>query len=200
MSISAGTRTVALCVALAAALAGCHSTPPTTDSPTPHVTPSPTSTPSVTSTTPSASPTPTEPWAAPADWQPISPESAGVDISTALDVWGAWELPNGALASIVEVPNDAHTTDPNAYFDATFADYAAIEDFTVEHEARNTDSGEPAVVVTVTPSEEVGGDSQQFIVVLRADSAVLATVSAAPDAIATSASMLWAVMRAVPAP
>jgi hypothetical protein len=135
----------------------------------------------------------------PADWNPIDPSEAGVDASSVTAVLGAWELPDGAVASVIVVPNDAGTTDPTAYYKATLADYANADDLKVTQKSRKTDAGEPALVVTATPTEDQGGDAQQFIIVLRPDEVTWATVSNSPGALTDSAGEMWELMRTLPA-
>lgn len=194
--------TIVVCVASAAVLTGCTDSP----SPTPSVTtssaePSITASPSPTATATSATPSPsaTSAWAAPAEWTPIDAADAGVDASTVKEVLGAWQLPDGGLASVVIVKNASATTDPDDYFAHEFSDFVGDDAFKVVYDPETTDAGEPAVVVTVTPTEDGGGDAQQFIAVLRPQSVTWASLSDDPSRIAESAAQLWALMRALPA-
>ena len=200
-------RVIAISVVSAALLAGCHSSPqpttsvtPTGSAPSPSASATPTHTAVVTPTpSPSASASPAPEWTVPATWTPIDPSEAGVDSSSVTAVLGAWQLDNGAIASVIVVPNAAGTTDPEKYFKAQLAEFASANDLKVTHKARKTDSGEPALVVTATPTEDQGGDAQQFILVLRPDEVTWGTVSDSPGALADSAGELWELMRTLPA-
>ncbi|MCR6712407.1 MAG: hypothetical protein NVV57_06795 [Demequina sp.] len=200
-------KTIAVTIVSAALLTGCHSSPEPTPSASETATqqsPSASATPTPTAVeTPAASPspsvTPTPQWTVPADWTPIDPSEAGVDPTSVTAVLGAWQLDDGAVASVIVIPNDAGTTDPAKYFKATLADFANADDLKVTQKARKTDAGEPALVVTATPTEDNGGDAQQFIIVLRNDEVTWATVSDSPGALADSAGEMWELMRTLPA-
>lgn len=194
-------KRLSVAVAAIVLLAGCTDTPEPTESTSP---PATSSSPIATSSAPepaSPSPSPTQaaPWAAPADWNAIPPEDAGVDADSVNEVIGAWRLPGGAVASIVTVKNSANTTDPAAYYKATFGDFETSEDVHVTHEARATDAGEPVLLVTAVPDDSIGGDAQQFVVVLGPSSVTWATISDSPESIADSGDDLWELLRRLPA-
>lgn|GEM_PF-1769011 len=196
-------QTIVVSLAAAVVLSGCTGSPEPTTSKTPTQPPassSPTAEPTPHSTpTPSQSPSAPMDWAAPADWKQIDISEAGIDADSVTSVVGAWQLSDGAIASIVVVGNDAGTTDPGDFFDATFKDFADADDLKVTHASRTTDAGEPALVVTAVPKEDQSGDAQQFILVLRPDSVAWATLSDTADGIIDSSGELWELMRTFPA-
>jgi hypothetical protein len=195
-------RYLFVAVAAIAVLAGCtNNAPPPSPSASPtqsEQTAAPSATPTE-SPTPSPSAEPTPEWAIPSDWTEIDPKDAGVDSSTVEAVIGAWELPNGATASIVTVANESGTTNPDDLYNEWFADLSAGEDFEVQHDTVTTDAGEPVLTVRVTPVVETDGDPQDFILVLRPDTITWAKVADSNGGIDQSGDALWELMRLYPA-
>lgn len=192
-------------VAASLVLSGCTGEATPTSSATatatsPEPAPSQTSMPTPTQPTavPTPSATPAAEWSVPADWKAIPTDEAGIDTSTVKSVVGAWQLPGGGIASIVVVVNDAATTDPKAYYKATFADFASSEDLTVVNEAGTTNNGQPVVIVTATPAGDSAGDAQKFIVALGEDSVTWASLSDSAANIADSGTQLWELMKTLP--